>query len=56
MKTAPAVNLFVADELDKLAEYYKAVGGDEWRSFTFSRQAKTLRGLSWEVCARSQPA
>ena len=53
-KTAPAANLFVADELDKLAAYYKAVGGDEWRSFAFSKQAKIVRALSWEVTDATQ--
>lgn len=53
-KTAPATNLFLADELDKLAAHYKAVGNDEWRYFAFSKQAKKLRDLTWEVTDAKQ--
>lgn len=48
-KAAPAMNLFLADELDKLATHYGSVGGDQWRSFANSKAAKKLRGLEWEV-------
>ena len=54
VREAPATNLFLADELDKLAEHYKKIAGDEWRNFAYSKAAKNLRGLSWEVTDAQQ--
>jgi DNA polymerase lambda len=57
-RTAPANNLFLADEFDKLAAKYKAISGardeHQWRHFTYSKCAKMLRGLGWEVTDASQ--
>ena len=50
-RTAPASNLFIAAELDKLGDIYKSQGSTEqtWKSYALSKQAKKLRGLEWEV-------
>ena len=51
VKEAPATNLFLAGEFDKLAGTYESLGGDEntWKAFALSKQAKILRDLAWEV-------
>ena len=41
-------NDFLALELDKLADIYKSQS-DEWRSFSYSKAAKLIRGVKFEV-------
>ena len=55
VQEAPAGNLFLAGEFDKLAETYESLGGQEntWKAFALSRQAKILRQLGWEVTSSS---
>lgn len=59
-KKAAPVNEAVALELDKLAELYKSRGREQqWRTYAYSKAAKILRGLTFEVrcelsCARDR--
>ena len=57
-RQAPATNLFLADELEKLGEAYKAVGGknseNSWKHFQHTKQAKALRALDFEVTSAAQ--
>lgn len=59
-RTAPAVNLHIAAELEKLGEHYKSIAkprdNNDWRSNNASKQAKILRGLSFEVTDARQLA
>jgi DNA polymerase/3'-5' exonuclease PolX len=58
VRQAPCTNLFLADQIEKLGEVHKAMGGknsqNDWRHFTFSKQAKALRALDFEVTSASQ--
>ena len=47
-------NEFLALELDRLADIYATQAGQQWRQFSFSKAAKTLRGLTFEVRESSQ--
>ena len=51
VRQAPATNLFLAAELEKLADIYEANGSKEkeWSAYAAKKQAKILRGLEWEV-------
>lgn len=58
VRQAPEANLFVADELDRLGELYKSTGGsteNTWRTFTYSKCAKKLRALQFELTLETVP-
>ena len=57
VRTAPASNLWLADQLEKLGEGIKAFQPGEtgtWKHFMHTRQAKMIRGLDWEITSAEQ--
>ena len=46
-------NEFLALKMDEIANVFK-VRGDSWRQMSYSKGAKILRGLKWEVTDASQ--
>lgn len=52
-KTAPATNLWLAEQFDELAEVQAALPQKEWNHFGNTKAAKLLRGLPYEVTLRT---
>ncbi len=50
--TVHPTNLWLSEEFDRLAGAYKAMAGQEWRKYNFSKAAKIIRSLDFELTRR----